>query len=85
MAEQLKIFRPEFEALLKKAIAFAGNKPEKVVVLSIPDWGVTPFAAGRDRAQIAVEIDAFNASKKQIAQQYNVHYLDITPWTREAA
>ncbi len=78
-------YQSEFEALLKKAIAFAGNKPEKVVVLSIPDWGVTPFANGRDRAQIAIEIDAYNSANKQIAQQYNVHYIDITPWTREAA
>ncbi len=78
-------YNPEFEELLKKAIRFAGNRPDHVVVLSIPDWGVTPFAAGRDRAQIAREIDAYNAANKQIAEQYNVHYINITPWTREAA
>jgi len=78
-------YRPEFEALLQKAIQYAGNRPERVVVLSIPDWGVTPFATGRDRAQIAAEIDAYNAANKQISLQYNVHYIDITPWTREAA
>ena len=78
-------YKPGFEALLKKAIAFAGNKTERVAVLSIPDWGVTPFAEGRDRIQIAREIDAYNAANKQIAEQYHVHYIDITPWTREAA
>lgn len=78
-------YKPEFEELLKKAIAYAGNKVEKVVVLSIPDWGITPFADGRDRAQIAGEIDAYNMANKQIAEQYHVHYIDITPWTREAA
>ncbi len=78
-------YKPEFEELLKKAIAYAGNTTERVVVLSIPDWGVTPFADGRDRAQIAREIDAYNAANKQIAEQYHVHYIDITPWTREAA
>jgi lysophospholipase L1-like esterase len=56
-----------------------------VVVVSIPDWGVTPFAEGRDRKQIATEIDAYNAANKKKAEQYNVHYIDITPWTREAA
>ena len=56
-----------------------------MVVISIPDWGVTPFANGRDRALIAQEIDAYNAVNKQIANQYSVHYIDITPWTREAA
>jgi lysophospholipase L1-like esterase len=78
-------YKPEFEELLRKAISFAGNNATHVVVVSIPDWGVTPFANGRDRAQIAAEIDAYNAANKQIASQYNVHYIDITPWTREAA
>lgn len=78
-------YRTEFEALLKKAIIYAGNRASRVVVLSIPDWGVTPFASGRDRALIAAEIDAYNAAKKQISFFYNVHYLDITSWTREAA
>ena len=78
-------YKPEFEELLKKAIRYAGNKADHVAVLSIPDWGVTPFANGRDRAQIAAEIDAYNVANKQITQLYNVHYINITPWTREAA
>ncbi len=78
-------YKAEFEELLLKAISLAGNRPERVVVLSIPDWGVTPFATGRDRAQIATEIDAYNAANKQVSIQYNIHYIDITPWTREAA
>jgi lysophospholipase L1-like esterase len=77
-------YRPQFEELLKKAIRYAGNNRSRVVVVSIPDWGVTPFAEGRDRAQIAREIDAYNAANKQLAEQYNIHYIDITPWTREA-
>lgn len=77
-------YKTEFEELLKKAIALAGNKTERVVVLSIPDWGVTPFAEGRDRAKIAMEIDAYNAVNKFISEKYNVHYLNITAWTREA-
>jgi lysophospholipase L1-like esterase len=78
-------YKTEFERLILKAIQYAGDKADRVVVLSIPDWGVTPFATGRDRVQIAREIDAYNAANKQIAGQYNVHYIDITPWTREAA
>lgn len=78
-------YKPEFEELLKKAIRFAGDKPDHVVVISIPDWGATPFASGRDRAQIAAEIDAYNAANKEIALRYNVTYIDITPWSREAA
>lgn len=78
-------YKPQFENLLKQAIQFAGAKADHVIVLSIPDWGVTPFAAGRDRDQIAREIDAYNASNKATSETYHVHYIDITPWTREAA
>jgi lysophospholipase L1-like esterase len=78
-------YKPEFEELLKKAIRYAGGRADRVVVLSIPDWGVTPFANGRNRAQIALEIDAYNAANKEIAAQYNIYYIDITAWTREAA
>ncbi|MGQ0740279.1 MAG: SGNH/GDSL hydrolase family protein [Bacteroidota bacterium] len=78
-------YKTEFEELLKKAMQYAGNRPERVVVLSIPDWGVTPFAEGRDRARIASEIDAYNAANKEIAFRYNINYIEITAWTREAA
>lgn len=75
----------EFESLLQQAIAFAGQQPQHVFVLSIPDWGATPFAEGRDRAQIAREIDEYNAINKAITEKYGAHYIDITPGTREAA
>lgn len=78
-------YKPEFENLLKQAIQFAGGKTEHVIVLSIPDWGITPFAAGRDRGQIAREIDEYNNANKAISEKYKVNYIDITPWTREAA
>lgn len=76
---------PEFESLLKQAIHFAGNKADHVIVLSIPDWGVTPFARDRNRVRVASEINAYNAANKLMATRYKVHYIDITPWTREAA
>lgn len=78
-------YAEQFEILLQQAIAFAGRQPQHVFVLSIPDWGATPYAEGRDRAQIAKEIDTFNAINKSLADEYGVHYIDITPGTREAA
>ncbi|HEX2847371.1 MAG TPA: SGNH/GDSL hydrolase family protein [Chitinophagaceae bacterium] len=75
---------PEFEHLLKQAIRLAGNDTSHVVVLSIPDWGVTPFAEGRDRRQIAIDIDAYNAANRLLAEKYKVHYINITPATRKA-
>lgn len=80
----IDVYAAEFESLLKQAIVFAGNDKNRVVVLSIPDWGATPFAEGRDRARIGIEIDAFNAINKKISLQYQVLYIDITPGTRMA-
>lgn len=84
-AKTIEQYEIEFEHLLQQAIAYANGKRNRVIVVSIPDWGVTPFAADRDRAQIAKEIDAFNASNKVISKKYKVHYVDITPGSRDAA
>lgn len=77
-------YREEFKFLLGKAIEYAGGKSEHVIVLSIPDWGVTPFAADRDREKIASDIDVFNAVNHEESQKAGVHYVDITPISREA-
>lgn len=77
-------YKIEFEALLKRAINFAGNEPQNVFVLSIPDWGCTPFAEGRDRQKIAEEIDAYNLVNKQISETLGVKWFDITPSTRKS-
>lgn len=71
-------FENEFTHLLQLAIQFAGGNNKHVIVLSIPDWGVTPFAEGRDRAQVAKEIDAYNAVCQKIAAAFECHYIDIT-------
>jgi lysophospholipase L1-like esterase len=78
-------YQKEFEQLLQQAIAFAGGNRNHVFVLSIPDWGATPFAAGRDLAKITREIDQFNAVNKKISGQYKVNYIEITSGTREAS
>ena len=77
--------RSEFRTLLRQAIGFAGGHPERVLVVSIPDWGVTPFAAGRDRSKIATEIDSFNEVNREEAGSAGVHTVDITPASRKAA
>ncbi len=78
-------YRRQFAALLERAVDFAGEKSSCVLVLSIPDWGVTPFAQGRDRAAIAAEIDAFNAINCEEAGRRGAHYIDVTPLSRKAA
>ena len=76
-------YHADFERLLQRAVRFAGNKNRQVFVLSIPDWGVTGFAEGRDRKKIAKDIDQFNAINGAVSRQLQANYIDITPLTRE--
>ncbi len=79
-------YGPEFELLLLQALSFAGQQQGRVFVLSIPDWGATPFAA-RDRQprQVSAAIDRFNQINRSIADRHGVRYIDITPGSREVA
>lgn len=77
-------YRQEFTALLAQAIAFAGDRAERVIVLSIPDWGVTPFAEGRDLEKIAAEIDLYNQINLALSTAAGVQYIDITGISRIA-
>lgn len=83
--QPLDRYRAELRELLQTAIRFAKGKPGRVIVLSIPDWGVTPFARDRDPAKIAADIDTFNAACREEAQKAGVRFLDITPLTRQVA
>ncbi|MBX2989677.1 MAG: SGNH/GDSL hydrolase family protein [Bacteroidetes bacterium] len=76
-------YRGEFKQLLQRAIRFANGEASHVVVVSIPDWGVMPFAEGRDRMKIAKEIDMFNAINWEESVRAGVQYVDITPLSRE--
>ncbi|HSL28613.1 MAG TPA: SGNH/GDSL hydrolase family protein [Anaerolineales bacterium] len=77
-------YREQFTFLLNKAIQYTGGKPEHVIVLSIPDWGVTPFASGRDREQIARQLDTFNTVNHEESEKAGVHYVDVTAISRMA-
>ena len=77
-------YKTTFEELLERAAAFA-KLPKRLIVLSIPDWGVTPFAEGRDRAAIGEEIDNFNRIAADRASGAGAAFVDITPLTKLAA
>jgi lysophospholipase L1-like esterase len=81
----LDVFRPCFARLLERAIGFARGRAGRVLVLSIPDWGVTPFAgaSGRAATQIAAELDAFNGAARAACATRDVAFVDITPLSRE--
>lgn len=78
-------YEAQFTALVARAIELAGHRAARVLVLSIPDWGATPFAAksGRDRARIGAEIDAFNRAAAAICAGQGVAFVDITPISRD--
>ena len=76
-------YRPSLRRILDRAVHLAGSA-SRVVVISIPDWSVSPFAAGRDRARIAAEIDAYNAVNRGEAARAGARWVDITGSTRAA-
>jgi len=77
-------FESDFEFLVKKAIHFANQKADHVLVLSIPDWTVTPFAKQQQKTGLDKEIDAFNEVCKSIASKYHTQYINITEESRLA-
>ena len=82
--QDINIYRTEFEELINQSINFAGNDTGRVIVLSIPDWGVTRFATGRDREKIAREIDQYNAINKEITLSKGIVWIDVTAISRLA-
>ena len=78
-------YTTDFEFLLHKAIHFADEKNDRVIVLSIPDYGVTPFAKKMEPKKTAAAINTFNSINEKLAAQYKVHYISITDSTRKGA
>jgi lysophospholipase L1-like esterase len=77
-----KSYAPEFEELLQIAIGHAGGDKSKVFVVSIPDYGFTPF--GREKqVEISNKLDEFNNVNKGIAEMYQVAYFNITDISRK--
>ncbi|RPE74675.1 SGNH/GDSL hydrolase family protein [Vulcaniibacterium tengchongense] len=78
-------YRGQFEALLRRAIGYAGGRADRVLVLSIPDWGVTPFVRTTPARPetVATGIDAYNAAAEAACAAHGVAYVDITPVSRE--
>jgi lysophospholipase L1-like esterase len=78
-------YRGEFTGLLRRCTGYAGGRADRVLVLSIPDWGVTPFAIqqGRDQAPVAAELDAYNDVARATCRGQGVAFVDITATSRE--
>lgn len=77
-------YREDFRFMLEKAIEYAGGDPKRVVVLSIPDWGFTPFAAAQDTEPISLQIDEFNAINLEETEAAGAYYVNVTTISRMA-
>ena len=80
-------YAAQFEKLLHEAIRLG----RQVIVLSIPDWSVSPFAhthlpdaKGRTIDDVTAAIDAFNATAAGITRGYDIPFIDITTYGRAA-
>lgn len=77
-------YRTEFVQLLNTALNYATGNKKRVFVISIPNWGVTPFAKGQDIMQITKEIGQYNAINKEEAEKAGISYINITPISQQA-
>lgn len=80
---ELSNYRVEFNKLMRIAIEFASGQQNNVFAISIPDWGVTPFAGGKNSLKISEEIDRFNQVMKAVTMAAGGRFVDITPLSRE--
>jgi lysophospholipase L1-like esterase len=77
-------YERELSQLVRVAVRFAGMRPRRVLLVSIPDWGVTPFARSDSRTpdDIRSDIDEYNAIGRQVAEGFGAHFVDITECSR---
>ena len=81
----IDVYREDFQFMLRKAIEYVDGNAERVIVLSIPDYGYTPASSGRDIEGISLKIDAFNAVNRDEAEQAGAYYVDVTTISRMAS
>lgn len=78
----VEAYGPEFSALLERAIALAGGDAGRVFVVSIPDYGYTPFGVN-NQSSISAELAQFNDTCKARTLARGVAHFDITPISQE--
>jgi len=81
--QEIERYEKELYNLISQSILFAKGRASRVIILSIPDWGMTPFNTKRDITQVSKEIDEYNTIKKKWAEHFGCPYIDITPLTRK--
>ncbi|MEM9663654.1 MAG: GDSL-type esterase/lipase family protein [Bacteroidota bacterium] len=77
-------YRPQCAGLIEEAMALAGHRPQRVLLVSIPDYGATPHGQRRDPTQIAEQLEAFNAINRRLATAYGTAYADVFALSQRA-
>ena len=77
-------FKPEFIEILERSLKLVDNRKERLFVVSIPDWGASPYGATLNRTQISKEIDEFNSVLKEESEKRGIRYFNITTISRRA-
>ena len=77
-------FKPEFIEMLERSLKLVDNRKERLFVVSIPDWGASPYGATLNRTQISKEIDEFNSVLKEESEKRGIRYFNITTISRRA-
>jgi len=85
LGRKIENYRSQFQALLDQAIVFVGGEADRVIVLSLPDWSITPFADGWDIAKVSAEVNEYNAINRAASEQAGAHYIDLNPVFQQAA
>jgi lysophospholipase L1-like esterase len=81
----IELYKTEFRELLEQAILFTGGNPSQVFVVSIPNYGVTPFASSKNPKKIQIELNAYNQIARKISREYHIPFINITPISELAA
>lgn len=79
--KRVESYAPEFEELLNMAVQLAGGKKENVFVVSIPDYGFTPF--GQPKQQLITQaLDEYNTINRRVTEKAGIRYFNITDISR---
>ena len=77
-------YSKNFKSILNRAILATRGESQHVLVMSIPDYSLTPVGKLLDTLKIKREIDVFNGLNRKYAKEFKCNYLDITILGREA-
>ena len=78
-------FEKDLRILLQLSLDLACTKEKSILMLSIPDYGYTPFGQKSGKAQsISKELQAFNQSIQDFSKVNNIEWVELTDLSKKA-